>query len=280
MKNLNPYLRYARQTSHLPNKDFVKAYDCRFLFILSGEGKFITKSIAYDLSENSLVYYPSGVEYHIKSNEDSLLNFVTINFDFTNSFVEINHTLPPVKPCGYDNEKERPTYLELDNKEFSKVFVLKNAYFLREDLITLSEIFRENKNYTKELCHALVRCVILKIAIRLSAPQKINKVVLQTLNFIENNYSKDINVKTVADKLGYHPYYLSALFKSHYNKTLSEYLLEKRLKHSQELLLHTDKSISEIALCVGFFNADHFSARFKKMYGLSPLRWRKENNII
>ena len=84
----------------------------------------------------------------------------------------------------------------------------------------------------------------------------------------------------MADSVGYHPYYISALFKKYYNKTLSEYLLEKRLKHSQELLLYTDKSVLEIATCSGFISADHFSTRFKKTYGVSPLKWRKENNII
>ena len=130
MKNLNPYLRFVAKTSHLPNKEFVKAYDCRFLFILSGDGKFITKSSCYDLSENSFMYYPSGIEYHIKSNENNPLNFVTVNFDFTDSFVEINHTLPPVKIGDFDKAKERPTHLELENNVFNKEFLIKNAFFI------------------------------------------------------------------------------------------------------------------------------------------------------
>ena len=54
MEKLNPFLRYIAITSHLPNKDFVVAYDCRFFFVLSGEGELITDGKRFPLKENTL----------------------------------------------------------------------------------------------------------------------------------------------------------------------------------------------------------------------------------
>ena len=280
MKNLNPYLRYIAKTNNLPNKDFVMAYDCRFFFVLSGMGKFITEKGNYDLTENTLMYYPSGIKYNIKSDKNCPLNFITVNFDFTNNLDEIPRTLSPVNPLKFDPLKERPTHLDIKEPIFHKELTIKNAIFIKNDLLSLSEIFKENKNYSFNLCHAVLKCVILKIAIQLSTPKKLNPIVSNAINYIDNNYEKQINGKIIAKSLGYHPYYLSSLFKKHVDKTLTEYLLETRLNHALELLLYTNKSILEIALSCGFINGNHFSCRFKIVYGTSPSVWRKNNSII
>lgn len=280
MKNLNPYLRYINKTSYLPNKNFVIAYDCRFFFVLSGTGEFLTENDKFRLKENTLVYYPSGVPYFIKSDQDNPLNFVTVNFDFTRNLEEIKNTLRPVKLCDFEKEKERPTQLEIDEEIFRFVLLIKNAYFVREDLESLSGFFRKDEVYSFELCHSILRCIILKIVINSLKSEKKNGVIEDTISFIKNNYDKEINVKTIANSIGYHPYYLSSLFKKHLGKTLSEYLSKVRLDCSIEYLLHTDISIKEIAYKCGFINAEHFSSKFKKAYGVSPLNYRKNNSII
>ena len=86
MKNLEPYLRYIATTDYLPNKFFVKAYDCRFFFVLSGKGVFKTETESYPLSANMLVYYPSGTAYFLSSDPNDPMMFVTVNFDFSNSY--------------------------------------------------------------------------------------------------------------------------------------------------------------------------------------------------
>ncbi|MDZ5650184.1 AraC family transcriptional regulator [Nitrospirillum sp. BR 11828] len=51
-----------------------------------------------------------------------------------------------------------------------------------------------------------------------------------------------------------------------------------RLERSRALLANRrldSKSISEIAALAGFSNADHFTARFRKAYGMSPTKYRQ-----
>ena len=48
-----------------------------------------------------------------------------------------------------------------------------------------------------------------------------------------------------------------------------------RLSQARNDLLPTKKSIGEIALEYGFYEQSHFTKRFLAVYGMSPLRFRK-----
>jgi AraC-like DNA-binding protein len=54
------------------------------------------------------------------------------------------------------------------------------------------------------------------------------------------------------------------------------WLLEKRLAHAAHLLLNSFKPIGDIMCESGFKNITHFARAFKKQYGSSPLRYRKQ----
>jgi AraC-like DNA-binding protein len=56
------------------------------------------------------------------------------------------------------------------------------------------------------------------------------------------------------------------------------WLLEKRLAHASQLLLHSGNSIGDIMCESGFKNITHFDRAFKKQYGSSPLQYRKKNS--
>ena len=119
MKKLDPYLRYIATASYWPNKEFVKAYDCRFFFVLSGKGELRTEIGNFLLTENTLAYYPSGISYFIYSDTLDPLSFVTVNFDFTRLYPERATTLRPVSVRDFSPELERPTYTEITEERFA-----------------------------------------------------------------------------------------------------------------------------------------------------------------
>jgi len=49
------------------------------------------------------------------------------------------------------------------------------------------------------------------------------------------------------------------------------------MNHAVEYLLNTPMKISEIADAVGYDSVDHFSRTFRKVYGTSPLDYRKHH---
>ena len=68
-------------------------------------------------------------------------------------------------------------------------------------------------------------------------------------------------------------------FISVYKTTPGHWLQEQKLNHAYHLLVNSDKPINDISFESGFENSTHFSHLFKKRFGLSPLKYRKENIV-
>ncbi|GJH40218.1 hypothetical protein RCZ04_07680 [Capnocytophaga sp. HP1101] len=59
-------------------------------------------------------------------------------------------------------------------------------------------------------------------------------------------------------------------FKEVFGTTVFGYLFDYKMQLAQQLLLHSDKNIGEIALACGYDYVSHFSSAFKKKFGSSP----------
>ena len=279
MIGLNPYLRYINSTSYLPNKNFVKAYDCRFLFVLSGEGELLTEKESFSLSENTLAYYPCRLAYFLKTSAEKPMSFITVNFDFTRSCPAHDKTLSPVKPENYSTDIERPTQIEIGEKLFLDAFTVKSAS-LRDDFVKLDLLFKEDGNLTREISSTFLKYIILKVLNQFPNASNESSVVQKIVDYIESHYNENLSNHIIADKFGYHPYYLSSLLKNQTGKTLHQYVLDTRLKTAADMLLHTDMSICEISDACGFQNPNHFSVKFKAKYEESPISWKTHNSIV
>ena len=101
-------------------------------------------------------------------------------------------------------------------------------------------------------------------------PKKLNTISLQTtINKLQlKNYV--LNFFCSRGTLLNH-------FKSKYNTTIHQYLLNYRLKKATELLINDELNVKEIAYFCGFEDPNYFSKVFKKRYGRSPLEFK--NNI-
>jgi len=68
---------------------------------------------------------------------------------------------------------------------------------------------------------------------------------------------------------------LSKLFKEEKGVTYINFISDKRLEKSRQMLAETDLSIKEITGEVGYNDQNYFSRIFKNKYGLSPKEYRK-----
>ena len=65
-------------------------------------------------------------------------------------------------------------------------------------------------------------------------------------------------------------------FKKHTGVSPNEYIITQRISAACQLLVQTDKSISEIAAEVGYGDQYYFSRIFKKKMGVPPLGYRRK----
>lgn len=91
--------------------------------------------------------------------------------------------------------------------------------------------------------------------------------------YMENNYA-DINVKAVANYFGYSTDHLNRIFKQCTAQTVSETLMNIKMKHAGQLLDNHQLSVSDIAAALGYKDTTNFIRNFKKHYHMTPKAFR------
>lgn len=92
--------------------------------------------------------------------------------------------------------------------------------------------------------------------------------------FIEARISDDVSLQTIADHVGLHPVYLSALYKQEMKENISDFIMRFRMEKAGVLLRTTDMKIYELSGQLGFQNPPYFSKLFKQYYGATPQEYR------
>ena len=105
--------------------------------------------------------------------------------------------------------------------------------------------------------------------------QQHSLLVKQAITLINYDYTADLNLKTIANKLNVNASYLSTLFKQETKETLTEYVTRKRMEYATLLLNNSDLPISEVAIFCGIEDIQYFSKTFKKVVGHTPSEYKK-----
>ena len=88
------------------------------------------------------------------------------------------------------------------------------------------------------------------------------------------NYCQTLKVKELAASAGVHPVHLAREFQRRYRCSVGHYVRKLRVQAACEKLAHSDSSIADVALEVGFSNQAHFSRTFGVATGMSPSQYR------
>lgn len=83
-------------------------------------------------------------------------------------------------------------------------------------------------------------------------------------------------IEAMAERYNMAPTSLNRCFKDVYGTTMYQYQKELRMAKAMELLVKTEKSVLEVANCVGYENSSKFAVAFKKMAGCLPREYRKQ----
>lgn len=93
--------------------------------------------------------------------------------------------------------------------------------------------------------------------------------------YIDQNYFRVLDATEIARNAKMSYSYFSRCFHDVIGQSFSDYCIQIRMTHAKDLLLHSGKSIQEIALLVGYQDEKYFSRIFKKITGTSPSDFRK-----
>jgi AraC-like DNA-binding protein len=98
--------------------------------------------------------------------------------------------------------------------------------------------------------------------------------VVGTRHFIDKNFEKDLNLDFLSNVRFTSKFHLIRIFKRYYGQTPRQYLIDRRLEKSKELLI-TGQSITETCFDIGFESPSSFATLFKSKFGLTPSEFQK-----
>lgn len=275
--DINPHIRFAGQIHYKSADNPVLVRDCRLFYIISGAGEIFIENQHYILSDNSLFYCSAGSRYNIKSEKG--LSLISLNFDLSQK-----------------NNAALEAYIPTPQTEMIKVFfdevsdstILNSHIYLPEASAFYSEVsrifyeFTTKKIHFREISGAFLKGILINIhRAELEKTSASADAVSTVIDYINANFSKDIQNNELALLAGYHEYHLNRLFLQHTGTSMHNYILSMRINEAKRLILNTDLPLITIAENVGFKSYTHFSSYFKKIFLLSPAAYRNKfkNNI-
>ena len=101
--------------------------------------------------------------------------------------------------------------------------------------------------------------------------------IRKALVFIQKHSLTSISLKDVAEAVHLNPSYLATAMKKATGYSVGEWINRARLSEACSRLLHSNESVENIAVQVGWNDVTHFIRQFKKAYGITPAVWRKKN---
>lgn len=158
----------------------------------------------------------------------------------------------------------RLTYEFEENNSTLKNFIgIKNEYYKISTFQEIYHIFEDDIGY---LCHKFGD----------ERNKKAQKIMLTTIEYMKQNYTREITLEEVAKHAGFSTNYFSRLFKSEFNQSFIDYITNLRVEAAKDLVMRGEKNIGDICWEVGYRDPNYFTKVFKKIVGLTPSEYKEE----
>ena len=228
----------------------------QFLFTRRGAGKIVINGTEHELTKDSVCFIPAGCPHSYQAvSEPWVLNWVSFSGYESASLLEkwgLNHFAVHGGADRMQRIIGKAYYTIKNDKLYGNHYASVHLYDLLIEYRKLAD------NRQSEL-------------------SSVNTAALaDVLQYIEDNYFQQIKLSTLSDIAGITEQHLCRLFKRNFRMRPMEYLAKVRIQHAKEMLVFSDKSISEIAETVGFPDSSYFSAVFKKYEHIPPVEYRSK----
>ncbi len=102
--------------------------------------------------------------------------------------------------------------------------------------------------------------------------------VAKAMEYVGNNYGdEELSLDSICEYLGVSNSYFSTIFKKETGNAFITYLTDYRMDRAKSLLTTTEEKSYIIAKHVGYTDPNYFSYVFKRRFGVSPSKYRREN---
>lgn len=235
-----------------------------FDLVLSGRIKGKVNGRQVSAGEGEFFFVNSGDLHETDAEDNSKMNAITVLL----SYDLLKEYCPDADAFSFDfsgKDAAKSTVKEL-LMECARLYTEREEFFELEISIVL-----------RKICSVLLKeCRMKKQAAGYGRSEQKNIInIKKAIDFMEKNYTEELSLQKVAAEIGMAPTYFSRFINKTTNETFYGYLTKIRLYHAYMELAGSDASITEIAMNNGFSNVKSFIGAFKKIYKITPAKYRK-----
>lgn len=243
-------------------------------FITHGNGIMEIDYIDVAVKEGDLIIINPNCPHTEKSSYNYMDQLEYIVFGI-NNLTLANKSLPQL-----NGETPNPTYYKILNFNNNKNVIL---YYLNT---LVHEVEEKGSNY-ELACKSILTLFIIYISRNAEStlliadnPEKLNIECVKIKNYIDSHYSENITLDILSNLSYVNKFHLVHLFTKQMGISPINYLINRRIEESKNLLTTTNYTIRDISTIVGFSNSSYFSQMFKKFTGYSPRMYKNKYTTL
>ncbi|MCR5175372.1 MAG: AraC family transcriptional regulator [Anaerovibrio sp.] len=233
------------------------------IIIVAGHGRYMIDDHIYDIKKGNILLINAGILHGLCPEEAPQLETYHIGI----KALHLNGSPPG----------------QLINKDTVPVLTAEEYFTLIQNFLLLLDTLTDvpEKSSLQEIQDNILAALLTVITRIINHSSRPNahlpeyNLGLHIKEYIDEHYLEDLKLSDIAAALHINPYYMSHTFKKVVGYSPIQYMIRRRIGESQNLLINTGYTITDIALRCGYNNSNYFQAVFNSIVGMPPGRYRK-----
>lgn len=243
--------------------------------------------------------YEAGYEQHRTSFDSFLLMYIqsgalNVSFGEQTQTVSENHfvLIDCYQPHGYTTSTgwecmwvhfDGPVarlYYDMIVNHLGNIFSLNDPLPILNKIAMIYRTFSTSETIREALlCKQLADILTSFLLYTPEQPAANNNTISmeEIVSYINEHFSEDLSIETMAEKAMLSPYHFIRIFKKETGFTPHEYLINTRISNAKYMLKNTKMSIKDICFHTGFSCESVFCTSFKRNVGMPPAAYRNES---
>ncbi|TFE29481.1 AraC family transcriptional regulator [Cohnella luojiensis] len=280
--SINPFVRVAHHYSFPEERNPSEAtrigYCYAFHLVDGGKGTVRCAGQAYPVKKGDLVYFKPGVPHSFFSKPDDPLSTYNLYCELWNDlpFNTSHHLvwhesdfnrelLTPVIPCP--ELDELPVLHSLQHQEAMLV--------LFAHAVTHGQ---KQDSHNQLIASNLVKAFLLELAQVARTDRPIDYRILPIIDRIDREAAQDHTYQDWLAECGLGKTQFHELFKQATGLSPKAYWTQSIMKQAKAALWESNRSVTDIALDLGYSSIHHFTKQFTLYYGVSPTEFRRRKD--
>ncbi|OLP63684.1 hypothetical protein BACPU_29050 [Bacillus pumilus] len=241
------------------------------LYVTKGELWITENEVPHHVKEGEYIILSPGLPHggHLPSKEETYyewLHFSIDPFEWTNRSRE----------HWFDMKQNQATFEKPARYEFSlpRKGTVKGRNVLEKHLSGMRALNDDASELPlkKQLQFEELLIHLQKEAFHL--PSAKETVASEVAHYLERHYVEKLQMEQLAERLHYHPDYITRCMQTVYGMTPSQYINRLKIEKAKSMLASSNEKMATNAEHVGIDDPTYFSKLFKQNEGMTPIQYR------